>query len=205
MGHHMEFNEKLQELRNKKGLTQQELAEKLYVSRTAISKWESGRGYPSIESLRCIAKFFSVKVDELISPDEALDIAERDTENKRSHFRDLVYGLLDLCVSLFLFLPFFATRKEGAVQVASFISANEIRPYLKAVFLAVVILITVFGILTLALQNVRIKAWVKSKTIISFVLGVLLVSLFIICTQPYAAIYALVLLLIKTLIVIKWH
>jgi hypothetical protein len=52
---------------------------------------------------------------------------------------------------------------------------------------------------------VRIKAWVKSKTIISFVLGVLLVSLFIICTQPYAAIYALVLLLIKALIVIKWH
>jgi transcriptional regulator with XRE-family HTH domain len=47
----MEFNEKLQELRKQKGLTQEELAEKLYVSRTAISKWESGRGYPNIESL----------------------------------------------------------------------------------------------------------------------------------------------------------
>ena len=40
----MEFNEKLQELRKQKGLTQEELAEQLYVSRTAISKWESGRG-----------------------------------------------------------------------------------------------------------------------------------------------------------------
>jgi len=46
----MEFNEKLQELRKQRGLTQEELAEKLYVSRTAISKWESGRGYPNIES-----------------------------------------------------------------------------------------------------------------------------------------------------------
>ena len=54
----MEFNQKLQELRKKKELTQEELAEILYVSRTAISKWESGRGYPSIESIKEIAKFF---------------------------------------------------------------------------------------------------------------------------------------------------
>ena len=38
----MKFCEKLQELRKKRGLTQEELAEQLYVSRTAISKWESG-------------------------------------------------------------------------------------------------------------------------------------------------------------------
>ena len=46
----MEFNEKLLELRKQKGLTQEELAEVLFVSRTAISKWESGRGYPNIDS-----------------------------------------------------------------------------------------------------------------------------------------------------------
>ena len=44
----MEFHEKLQELRKQKNLTQEELSEILFVSRTAISKWESGRGYPSI-------------------------------------------------------------------------------------------------------------------------------------------------------------
>ena len=48
----MEFREKLQELRKQRGLTQEELAEKLFVSRTAISKWESGRGYPNIDSLK---------------------------------------------------------------------------------------------------------------------------------------------------------
>ena len=62
----MEFNEKLKELRQQKGLTQEELAKALYVSRTAISKWESGRGYPSIDSMKAIAKFFSVSLDELV-------------------------------------------------------------------------------------------------------------------------------------------
>ena len=56
----MEFNEKLQKLRTNENLTQEELAEKLYVSRTAISKWESGRGYPSIDSLKAIAKSMSI-------------------------------------------------------------------------------------------------------------------------------------------------
>ena len=54
----MEFHEKLQELRKRKNMTQEELAQALYVSRTAISKWESGKGYPSIDSLKAISTFF---------------------------------------------------------------------------------------------------------------------------------------------------
>ena len=70
----MEFNEKLQELRRQKKLTQEELAEILFVSRTAISKWESGRGYPNIESLKAIAEFFSVSVDEMLSGHELMSV-----------------------------------------------------------------------------------------------------------------------------------
>lgn len=70
----MELSEKLQELRKEKGLTQEELAEALFVSRTAISKWESGRGVPNIESLKAISKFFSVSIDELLSGEEILKI-----------------------------------------------------------------------------------------------------------------------------------
>ena len=73
----MEFGEKLQELRKKKGLTQEELAEALYVSRTAVSKWESGRGYPNIDSLKEISKFFSVSIDELLSGEKFLSIAKK--------------------------------------------------------------------------------------------------------------------------------
>ena len=86
----MEFNEKLQELRKSRGLTQEELAEKLYVSRTSVSKWELGRGYPNIDSLKAISGFFSVTVDELLSPTEA--------ERGKKGFGDLVFGSLDLHV-----------------------------------------------------------------------------------------------------------
>ena len=63
----MEFNEKLQQLRKKKGLTQEELSAALFVSRTAVSKWESGRGYPNIHTIKNIAKIFDLTVDELLS------------------------------------------------------------------------------------------------------------------------------------------
>lgn len=63
----MEFQEKLQELRKQKGLTQEKLAESLYVSRTAVSKWELGSGYPNLDFLKAIARFFGITIDELLS------------------------------------------------------------------------------------------------------------------------------------------
>ena len=199
----MEFNEKLQKLRKQKGLTQEELAEVLFVSRTAISKWESGRGYPNIESLKAIAKFFSVTVDELLSTDEVLTIAEEDNKRKEKHFRNLVYGLLDICIALLLFLPFFAEDADGIIQSVSLIALDGVQPYLKTAYLAVVIGTTVMGILTLTLQNCQAVVWVKSKTTVSLALGAILVLLFMISSQPYAAVFAFVLLTIKALILIK--
>lgn len=199
----MEFNEKLQELRKQKGITQEELAESLYVSRTAISKWESGRGYPNIESLKAIAKFFSVTIDDLLSTNEVLAIAEEDGKRKEKHFCDLIYGLLDICVALLLFLPFFAEDTDGFIQSVSLISLNSVQPYLKAVYLSLVITMTVFGVLTLSLQNYQAITWLKSKTTVSLVLGIISVLLFVISLQPYAAVFAFTLLSIKTLMLIK--
>ena len=199
----MEFNEKLQELRKQRGLTQEELAARLYVSRTAISKWESGRGYPNIESLKAIAKFFSVTLDELLSTDEVLTIAEEDSKRKEKHFRDLIYGLLDICIALLLFLPFFAEDADGIIQSVSLVALDGVQAYLKITYLAVVIVTTVMGILTLTLQNCQVIAWVKSKTTLSLALGATLVLLLMISSQPYAAVFAFVLLTIKALMLIK--
>jgi len=199
----MEFNEKLQELRKQKGLTQEELATSLYVSRTAISKWESGRGYPNIESLKAIAKFFSVTVDELLSTDEVLTIAEEDSKRKENRFRDLIYGLLDLSIAMLLFLPFFAEKADGTIQSVSLITLGGVQPYLKIAYLAAVIAMTVMGILTLALQSCQAMAWVKGKTTVSLILGAILVLLFMISSHPYAAVFAFVLLAFKAFMLIK--
>ena len=103
----MEFNEKLQELRKQKNLTQEELAQALFVSRTAISKWESGRGYPNIDSLKAIAKYFDISIDQLLSGDELLCVAEENTKQRQAQFRNLIFGLLDCSMVLFFLLHTF--------------------------------------------------------------------------------------------------
>ena len=201
----MEFNEKLQELRKNKGLTQEELAEALYVSRTAISKWESGRGYPSIDSLKEIAKYFSVTIDELLSSDEVLSIAEEDNKQKETHFRSLVFGLLDISVLMFFFLPFFGQKANGVIQEVSLLSLNEITTYLKTAYYAIVISIAVYGILTLTFQNCQKVFWTKNRDKMSLILNVAAVLLFIISSQVYAGAFLFIFLVIKALMLIKWH
>ena len=87
----MEFHEKLQELRKSKGLTQEELAEALFVSRTAVSKWESGRGYPSIDSLKEISTYFSVSIDDLLSGEKLILIAEKENKSNIQHICERIY------------------------------------------------------------------------------------------------------------------
>ena len=197
----MEFNQKLQELRKQKGLTQEELAKELYVSRTAISKWESGRGTPSIASFKTIADFFSVTVDELLSSDEILLVAEEEGKRNERRTRDLVFGLLDISALLFLFLPLFAQRIDGEIWEASLLSFES--GYLKLVCLILVASMNCFGVLTLAMQNSQARIWNKSKTKISLALGAIALLAFVISLQPYAAVVSFVFLAIKSLLLIQ--
>jgi len=199
----MEFNEKLQELRKRRGLTQEELAEKLFVSRTAVSKWESGRGYPNIESLKAISKFFSVTIDELLSGEEVLTIAEEDGRQKETRFRDQVFGLLDCSAAMFLFLPFFGQSAGDAAMGVSLPALAGIRAYLKGTYLAVVVAIVIVGAATLALRNCDRAFWVRNKTLLSMVPVTIGTLLFIVSRQPYAAVYLFILLVIKALILVK--
>lgn len=72
----MTLAEKLNEARRQSGLSQEQLAEKLSVSRSAIAKWESGKGMPDVENLKATAKLLNVSVDYLLNDGEAKDIIQ---------------------------------------------------------------------------------------------------------------------------------
>ena len=198
----MEFSEKLQELRKRKGLTQEELAEALYVSRTAISKWESGRGYPSIDSLKAIAGYFSVTIDDLLSGDEILVIAEEDHKQKEMQSRDLVFGLLDCSCAMFFFLPFFGQRVDGIIHEVSLLSLTGIASYMRTAYFVVIAVMVSSGLLTFALQNCHWTFWIRNKSKVSMILNAVGALLFILSLQPYAATLLFVFFVIKGFLLI---
>ncbi|MCM1183473.1 MAG: helix-turn-helix domain-containing protein [Roseburia sp.] len=63
----MNFSEKLKEIRKKEGISQEQLAEKIGVSRQAITKWETGKGLPDVENMVIIAEIFKTTIDELLT------------------------------------------------------------------------------------------------------------------------------------------
>lgn len=92
----MRFGEKLSFLRKQRGMTQMELAEKLDISRQAVSRWEQGISEPSTENLVSIGKLFDVTVDTLVNEDVQLQIGsavqiavkDQDTCENTDFFRE---------------------------------------------------------------------------------------------------------------------
>lgn len=193
----MEFHVKLQELRKRKGLTQEELAQALYVSRTAISKWESGRGYPNIDSLKALAVFFHISIDELLSGDELLTIAQKDSRQKTNQLSSLMYGFWDISLALLLFLPFFGEGSENNIRAVSLVALSCTALYLRIIYYVIVILTILWGVAMLALQNYEAPFWSKYKTNISSLLTVSGIFIFIVSSQPYAAAFLFVIYIVK--------
>lgn len=197
----MEFHEKLQQLRKSRGMTQEELAQVLFVSRTAVSKWESGRGYPSIDSLKAISKFYSVTIDELLSGEEVMAIAEEDSLQKQKYIKNLVFGLLDSSSVLFLILPFFGQKGDGLIREVSLLTMTEAPAYLKIAYWLITLTITGTGILTLKeFYGERKEEHSYKWSVLLNVAGVLLM---IISLQPYAASFLFLCLTVKTFLLMK--
>ena len=200
----MEFGQKLQELRRQNGLTQEALARALFVSRTAVSKWESGRGCPSIDSLQQIAAYFNVTTDDLLSKNELLSIAQQEQHAvKARRMRDLAFGLMDCSFLLLLFVPLFGQRDGAVIRAVSLLSLTAAASYVRIGYFAFVFLSALSGIAALTLQNCTGAVWLKSKRMISVLLSILGVLIFTATLQPYAASFTLLLLLVKGILLLK--
>lgn len=123
----MELHHRLVDLRKAKNLSQEELAEKLYVSRQTISNWERGKTYPDINSLLLIATFFDVSLDNLIKGD--VDIMKHHVDNAKFKKWLLVLG-----VSWFLYSIAYPTRFLFSSNVISIILGLLLFPILYSLF-----------------------------------------------------------------------
>ena len=199
----MEFNEKLQMLRADKNMTQEELAKELYVSRTAISKWESGRGYPNIDSLKAIAKYFHVTIDELICTEEMVTLAEQDIKTSEKKHTALICGILDCLNVLFLFLPVFGDSHAGKVLSVSVFGLTGVSVWLKTVFIIVIALSALNGFCAVIISIFDKPLWDKHRLITGLALSVAGTMLFMLTRQPYAGVFFLCFLIIKGFLILK--
>lgn len=199
----MEFNEKLCELRKNKGLTQEELAQALYVSRTAISKWESGRGYPSIDSLKEISKFFSVSIDELLSGEKIISIAEKENKSNLKNMCSLCFGITDILYLTLIILPLYSISAGERICAVNLFVFIEKTLFNQMVFPIMFLLIMLCGAAKAVLSFMKIEKGQKELTLVSMLLGIVTVLLLALTREAYAISTAFLLLMIKVALLLK--
>lgn len=193
----MEFHEKLQELRKNRKLTQEELAEILYVSRTAISKWESGRGYPSIDSLKQIALFFEVTIDDLLSSEKLLTIAMQENDSNIQKVYEFMFGIVDVCTFFMILLPLYPYEMNDYIYSINLFDYHSINSIFYWLFY---ILLVLFGMIKIYLVY---KNKVSKITDLSIVVSIALILFLALTRQTYATCFAFLLLIIKLLLFFK--
>ncbi len=193
----MEFGEKLQELRKNRGLTQEELAEALYVSRTAVSKWESGRGYPSIDSLKEISRYFSVSIDELLSGEKLISLAEKENKSNIQNMCDLLFGMVDLFSFLLIILPIYPKTVEGYIYSVNLFLYTETTAFNRGIYWGMFLGLVLLGALKILMTNLKNKEKQKIVTTCSMVLSIATVIVLALTRGTYAVTLAFLLLVTK--------
>ena len=199
----MEFHEKLQELRKKKGLTQEELAKELYVSRTAISKWESGKGYPNIDSLKEISKFFSVTIDELLSSEELITAAKDENRSNIGKMIDLLIGVVDIMSIMLILLPLYPKKVGETVSAVPLFDYTHISFGISCVCWGLFSILIIIGAVKLFMNYRNIEKGRSTVTGTSLVLSIIAVLFLTMARIPYAATVAFLLLIIKGIMLFK--
>ena len=193
----VEFCEKLQELRKRRGLTQEELAEALYVSRTAVSKWESGRGYPNIDSLKEISSFFSITIDDLLSGEKLISIAEQENKSNIRTICDLMFGMADLLSFLLIVLPLYPKTVNGYIYSVNLFAYTETTAFNRWVYWILFLGLVLTGGVKILMTQSKVGGKQNIMTVCSMTLSVGAVLFLALAKEPYAVTVTFLLLVIK--------
>ena len=199
----MEFNEKLQELRKSRGLTQEELAEALFVSRTAVSKWESGRGYPSIDSLKEISKYFSVTIDELLTGEKLISIAEKENKSNIQKLCDLLTGIVDLFSFILIVLPLYPNPINGYIYSVNLFDYTETTSFNRLLYWIMFLALVLVGTVKIFITQFELNKGQKIVTDISIVLSIMTILFLALTREAYAITVAFFLFVVKGILLFK--
>lgn len=140
----MELGNQIKHYRNEKGLSQEELAERVYVTRQTISNWENNKNYPDINSIVLLSEIFEISIDNLIKGDlEQMKKEINSEEVKKLNFYATMMGILMLAafislmpllkfIGLYGFIPYFALLACAmffAIKVEKIKKDNDIQTY----------------------------------------------------------------------------
>ena len=196
----MELCKKIRKIRNDNKLTQEQFAEKMLVSRTAISKWENGTCYPSIDSLKYMSKIFNVSLDKLLSSEEILEIVKTENQSNISKYNSLLFCLLDIVRIIFIFLPLYSYKTNDFVYSVSLFNSNDLGTTLKIIFMLIFIIFLVLGIVEL-IFNFKGNNRLINK--ISMFLDIISIFVLLFTKQPYVIALMFVIFIIKIIMLIN--
>ena len=120
---------------------------------------ESGKGYPNIESLKCISKFFSVTIDELLSGEELITLAETENRSNLKKIYSFIYGILDMMAVTFILLPLYGNLVDGYIYSVNLLSFTDTTPIYLAIYWIVFIVLIALGIAKLMCVCFEKESW----------------------------------------------
>ena len=125
----IEIADRLVKLRKKYGYSQEELADKLGLSRQAVSKWERAEASPDTDNLICLAKLYGVSLDELLATDEDIDTIVQEQVKEEAPAQEEKVEINKDETSAVLKIKIFEMRNEINTDVKSYI--RELNKYFK--------------------------------------------------------------------------
>ena len=196
----MELSKKIKQIRNDNKLTQEQFAEKMLVSRTAVSKWENGTCYQSIDSLKYMSQTFNISLDKLLSSEEILEIAKTENQSNISKYNSLLFCLLYIVRIIFIFLPLYSYKTNDFIYSVSLLNSNDLGTTLKIVFMLIFIMFLILGIIELIFN---FKGNNKLINKISIFLDVTSIFVLLFTKQPYVIALMFVIFIIKTIMLVN--